>query len=671
MNASRRRRVFPAVAAATLLALTALHAAAQEQPDTFRLREVVVTATRVPTALGAAPGSVTLLTADELRMRGVQTAAEALRLVPGMTVMQSAGPGAQSSVFMRGGESDYIQVLVDGVHVNDVGGAYNWAHLRADDIDRIEVVRGPASVLYGSDAVAGVVQIFTRAGGAPRIQAGFTGARGERAIGEGTFATNTWDASFSGTATPAALGPATLRYGASAARTSSTGLYELNNDYENTTASGRVQLAAAAGDLAVTARNTDHRYHFPTSGSGAIVDPNQFATGSSLALSVDGGVRLLPRLELRLLGTSHTTDSRNEDPADDETEAAWFWNTAEETRRKLDARVNAFLPASLVLTAGVEREWQDARTALESVSSWGTFTDESGESRRNTGFYAQLHGTPVRGLSATAGARSDDNEAFGTFRTGRLAVSWLPAAGARLHTAVGTAFKAPTFFETFATGFTRGNPDLQPERARSWEAGAEYAFAEGMLTVGGTWFDQRFRNLIQYTAAPPSPQAPNYFNVGSARARGAELSAAAALAGAEVRVAYTLTDTRVLDEGFGTDVAFQQAQRLLRRPEHQVHASLDAALTGRLRGLLDVRYTGERDDLDFTDPAQWQGVRVVLPAYTVVDLAGAWTVSLRRDSDVELTLRVRNLLDEQYQEIFNFATPGRVLQLGVRAATGF
>src|SRR5690606_389929 len=132
----------------------------------------------------------------------------------------------------------------------------------------------------------------------------------------------------------------------------------------------------------------------------------------------------------------------------------------------------------------------------------------------------------------------------------------------------------PTFFENFATGFTRGNPDLEPERARSWEAGIEVA-ASGSVTFGATWFDQRFRNLIQYTPTTPDPDDPNFFNVGAARARGAELTASADRSRVTATAAYTYVHTRVSDGGFGEDPAFEHGGPLLRRPRHQ--ASLAAA----------------------------------------------------------------------------------------------
>jgi vitamin B12 transporter len=660
------------VAALALLAATgAAHGQVRdttrlgEQADTIRLREIVVTAARVPVPIAEAPGSITVLAGADLRERGIRYAAEALRLVPGAAVVQGAGPGALASVFMRGGQSDYVQVLVDGVQVNDPGGAFDWAHLRVDDIARIEVVRGPASVLYGSDAVSGVVQIFTRSGGTPRIGVTVTSSAGDRQGPDptGTYRTHAADASLTGSS---ALHGAVLRYGVNVGRHASNGLYTLNSSYDNTTASGRLQLAVPRADASVTARIAGNGFHYPTDGSGAVVDPNQFSTGEARSVGFDAGYRLLQPLELRVLATSHANDVRIEDPANFEGDGE-FWSTSAVSRRKLDARLNAYVLRGAVLTAGAERQWQALATQFESISEWGTWEDETDESRTNTGWYAQLHTGARAGVAGTFGVRIDRNDRFGTFRTGRAALSWSPAAATRVHAAWGTAFREPTFFQNYAAGFATGNPELQPEQTRSWEAGAQASPAGG-LVLGATWFDQRFRNLIQYTAAPPEPGAPNYFNVGAARARGAELSARGELGRVALAAAYTRTDTHVTDDGFGTDGAFLAGGRLLRRPLDQASASLSVAASAVLRLLADVRYTGRREDLDFT--TAWAGARVTLPSYMTLDLGAEYAVLRRDGSTVDLTLRLRNALDERYHEIHNFPAPGRVLQLGVRAGMG-
>src|SRR5947207_1591357 len=155
-----------------LSSLAASVAVAAQEPDTVVLNPVVVTATRVPTPADAVTAAVTIVSGRELQLRGIRTVAEALRAVPGAAVVETGSYGGQTSLFLRGGESDYVKVLVDGVPQNQPGGAFDFADLTTDNVDRIEIVRGPASVLYGSDAVTGVIQIFTRTGsGAPRVTA--------------------------------------------------------------------------------------------------------------------------------------------------------------------------------------------------------------------------------------------------------------------------------------------------------------------------------------------------------------------------------------------------------------------------------------------------------------------------------------------------------------------
>lgn len=663
--------------AVILTAIIPASAAAQERTDTIverrdtiRLREVVVTATRLKTPIRDAPGSVTVITGESMRTSGHRFLADALRQVPGVTVAQSAGPGALTSVFIRGGESDYVQVLIDGVQVNDPGGAFDWAHLRTEDVERVEVVRGAASVLYGSDAVAGVVQVFTRAGGDPRIEAGMTGARGDRPGDPGdAYDTRAVDAALSGRAAVPFLNGTVLRYGLSGAYAASTGLFAFNSDYDNTSVGARIQLEGTRGDVAVSGRVLDYEYHYPTNGSGAVVDHNQLAIGRTHSFGADAGYRIAAPVELRLLATMHDTEARTDNPPDTDADGT-FWSTTDQRRRSIDGRTNIAFPRSIILTLGAEREWQDAQTAFESVSEFGTLEEQTAEERTNTGVYAQLHGAPLGSLSMTVGGRIDDNAAFGTFRTGRAALSWRPAAGLRLHASWGTAFKEPTFFENFATGFSRGNSELEPEQARSGEAGAEYALFDGRVLVGATWFDQRFRNLIQYTFTTPSPEAPNFYNVGAARARGIEVSTSATVRRVRLNGSYTRTSTRVTDDGFGEDMAFQEEMRLLRRPEHQ--ATLDASfqLTTALHAHVAARHVGERDDLDFTDPAQWSGIRTTLDDYTVVDAGVEWSIARSRGPSLDLSAGIRNLFDSEYHEIFNFPTPGRVFHVGVRAGVG-
>src|SRR5216110_2081119 len=206
-----------ALRAVALLILPAT-LAGQEPTDTVVLNPVVVTATRIPTPADGVPVAVTVLRGTELRERGILTVAEALRGVPAASVVTTSSYGSQTSLFLRGGQSNYVKVLIDGVPQNAPGGAYDFANLTTDNIERIEVVRGPASVLYGSDAVAGVVQIFTREGRGR--------AHGSVELGGGTYGSSTLDATLAG-------GGERAGYSVGVSRFLSNGMYALNNQYRN------------------------------------------------------------------------------------------------------------------------------------------------------------------------------------------------------------------------------------------------------------------------------------------------------------------------------------------------------------------------------------------------------------------------------------------------------
>lgn len=259
----------------------------------------------------------------------------------------------------------------------------------------------------------------------------------------------------------------------------------------------------------------------------------------------------------------------------------------------------------------------------------------------------------------------DHSDQFGSFTTGRAGVSWQLARGVRVHTAWGTGFKEPTFLETYATGFARGNPALAPEQSRNAEVGlgAERGGAHVALTA----FRQRFRNLIQYTFTPPAADAPNYFNMGEARAAGIEAEAGVALPhGLHASAGYTGLRTEVTDPGFGEDRQFVKGEPLLRRPGLRLNGALSWQ-AGALSASLQASHTGARADLDFTDPGEWQGRRVELAPYTTADAALGFRQDLRWGT-VATTLRVRNLFAARYEEAYHFPAVGRLVTVGVRVA---
>ena len=457
-------RCFAAVLALLIGSLTSLRA--QETTDTARLKELVVTPTRLPTPPDAVVSSVTTITGEDLRARGIRFVEDALREVPAATIVQVGSYGGVSSLFLRGGESDYVKVLIDGVPVNQSGGAYNWANLTTDNVDRIEVLRGPGSVLYGSDAVSGVVQVFTRRGeGRPAIEGG-----GEA----GTFGTVSGNLGVSG-------GSDRLKYSADASRFTTDGIYAFNNDYGNTVLSGVLTAAPdSATDASLSVRYADNQYRFPTDFAGVLADSNQFNAEKALSLAADLGRRLSDRYELRLTaGGSHTDGEFDDRPYNAADTAGFGFASHRDSRAQrgnLDGRLNASLSRAFTVTAGAQVERETERQSGETTSNFGgisTTPDTPFDRGRTTfGYYAQGVLDLPSGLALNANARVDDNSAFGTFFTYRAGAVYQLPSRTRLRASVGRAFKAPTFCEQFCDApFVVGDSSLSPEHSTSWEVG--------------------------------------------------------------------------------------------------------------------------------------------------------------------------------------------------------
>lgn len=630
--------------------------------DTTTIATIVVTATRAETDARRLSSSVSVITGAELRERGFRFVLDWLHEVPGVAVVQTGSFGGLTSLFTRGGESDYTKVLVDGVPVNQPGGAVDLAHLGTELIERIEILRGPASVLYGSDAVSGVIQIVTRKGtGGPRIDV---------AARFGSFGTADLQAEAAG-----ASGIA--RWSASLSRFLSDGIYAYNNDYRNQTASARLALIPDdRTDLAFSARWGDSRTHFPTDFSGALADTNQFNTERGLTLSLDGGRQFSSRFALRALAGLFDSKTGFDDIPDGPDDQSGFGfeshRAGKVTRGLFDLRGLVEATRALQLSGGVEFSSTDQQGTSETTSDFGdgAFTDASGfdRDRGNTALYAQALARLGSKADLQAGLRWDDNDVFGTFTTWRLGLAVRPTDALKLHASAGTAFKEPTFSEQFADSpFEVGDPDLVPEQSRSWQAGAEVWFAGRRVTLSATYFAQRFTDMILYTSMA-APGEPTYVNVAEASADGIETGLYLAVTGELALTArYTWLDTEVQDDGGGEDIAFVAGASLLRRPGSSAGIGLDwqPGLSGRYT--LRIDRTGSREDADYRPfPAE----RVTLPGYTLVNLSadlplaavfrGGWA------TNIGVTAVGQNLLDEEYEPVVGFASRGRTLLLGAR-----
>jgi outer membrane cobalamin receptor len=643
---------------------------------------VVVSAAQVEVPLGRAADSVTVLSAGDLRARQVETVADALRTVPGLTVARNGGRGSLTSLFPRGGESDYTLVLVDGIKANAFGGGYDFSTLSAADVDRVEVVRGPESALFGADAIGAVVQVVTRRGGRP-------GAEG--LVEGGSFGT----ARASGSAWGSHRG---WSWGASAERVSSDGFTGIapatgervsNDDFLEKHASFSGGWHAARGaDVRGSANLTWSDRGFPGAfGSnpiGAYTGVDRISRGKNTTQQY--GARWAQPLSrgghhVRETISVSAFDLGSDFTSPDFITGAPTLSASGSHRMDARAQTDVDVSAALGLSFGGEFQRERATSSFITANSAGPVPIH----RRVLGAFAEARWQPRSSLTLTAGVRAEQFErdrlasdlfatrpAFDTDTRGsvnpRVSAAFFlagPSSGVpgwtRLHAAAGTGMRAPDALEIAFTD----NPGLKPERSRSVEAGVDQALAGERAVVGVTAFYNRYDDLI-VAVGPSLKDASRYRtdNISNAQARGIECSASLRpRSGLAVRLAYTFLDTEVLAIDGLREAAppFHVGDALLRRPRHA--ASLD--VTYARSRLAAFAHAGARTRTLEPEPNFGTfGGLFFNPGYTVVDAGASWRLARA----IEVIGRVGNLLDRHYEEAFGFPALGRNATIGVRIA---
>lgn len=565
---------------------------------------LVVTATLDQERVERIPASISVIGAQEIATRQATGAAELLRTVPGLSIARSGSPGKVTSLFVRGAASTQTLVLWNGLRLNDpMFGGYDWAFLPTEGVERIEVVRGPFSALYGGDAAGGVVQVLTghRRGVSARLEGGGDGyRRGALAAGFGDDALH-------------------LDLTGHVRR----GDGELDNDFfDGDEATARLSFEPAAGvSLGLVGRANDSEVGVPLGFGGA---PTPHQTNRRESREVAAPFRV-DRAEWELEGHAGwvSGDFEVSDPDDPFAASA----TAAET--VVGRAVATWRPegrtggADLWIAGG--GEWQEQEASTESA-----FSRLDDVSQRTRAAFAQAH-LQLTGWTLEAGLRHDDSDRFGGETSARLGAVAALGRAIRVHGSYGEAFRPPTLSDLFLPVF--GNPALEPESTRSWEVGVDGD--AGRFSWRLTGFTTDFENLIVFN--PPTFQAAN---VGRAESRGLEASAGWTSGRFRGRVEATWLDTENLDTG----------EPLVRRPDESAGAVLSWAPADWTLSAVG-RYVGERPDLG----------GVTLPSYAVADLAAAWSV--RRW--LRPYARVENVLDEEYEEVDGFPAPGRTLVGGV------
>ncbi len=627
--------------------------------------ETVVTATRTETPVKDLGVSVTVITEETIKERQAVDVLDALRTIAGINLARSGGRGGTTSLYLRGGEDNFTKVLIDGVSVNLGGGAFNFGSLLTENFERIEVVRGPQSALYGSDAISGVINFITKPGeGKPSLRASTSNGtylKGDKNyVGEqsvGFSGGNEW------------IG-ASLGY----ARVDDNGYLPVNQDYWNNTFSGRVDVYPVDDfDLTFTGRYEQSKFEFPTEDAGdrfSPLDPNQDLKNKDWVNGIKGQYQMLPWLEHVALFGYHYNKKEFNDPEDPPADPfGSFFSDTKETRASIDYHFNIRYPSTekirSTFTAGFE--YLDEDYDQQTLSEFMGFesTSDLNKDRNNLGLYVQEQLSLYNRLHLTAGARYEDNSEFGNEFVPRGSIAYeLTQTGTNLRGAAGKGFKTPTFTEQFAQGFATGNPDLDPEKSYSWEVGVDQVLWENKIVLGATYFDQKFDDLITFVNRPDP--LPDFENIQGAESSGIELMAFCKPGyGFTFGGNYTYLDTEVTDDGGagGPSSPFEEGKELLRRPKHTASGFITWAWKGfQIR--FDGLYVGKRDDLDFrTFPAN----RVTLDEYFIVDLATSYTFNLNHPYIKELKIfgKVQNLFDEKYEEAFGFSPPDPSFRVGL------
>jgi vitamin B12 transporter len=566
---------------------------------------VVVTATRTARTADQLLHPVTVIGRDDIERRQARSVQELLAGTPGMTISNNGGPGKASSMFLRGTESDHVLVLIDGVKAGSATlGATAFENLPVEEIDRIEVVRGPRSSLYGSEAIGGVVQIFTRRGEGP--------PRPRVSIGAGSFGTTSASAGVSGGServwfNAGVSGESTDGFNACRGDPLIGGCFTVEPDddgYDNRSGS------LAAGYRLGGGGEVD--FSFLRADGDAEFD-GDFQNETDVLQRVFRGRLRLPlteRWESTLIAGRSNEDTDN-------FKDGVFASRFDSERDSVTWQNDLYAGDAHVVTLGFD--WLD-----DEIDSNEAFAVTS---RDNEGVFGQYQGS-FGAHDVQLGARHDDNEQFGGHATGSVAWGYEIGGGRRLTASYGTAFRAPTFNELYFPGF--GNPDLEPEESDSVEIGLS---GDGER---GRWSLHLFRTaideMIAFDAASSAPA-----NIDEARIRGLEAVVGRTFGPWRVDAGLTLLDTENRSPGF-------DGNELPRRAGEVLRVDVDRR-AGRFGVGVTVLYESDRfDDLGNTRP---------LDSYATVDLRGEWALT----GTWLLGARIVNVFDEDYEtaEFYNQA----------------
>ena len=613
----------------------------KEKPSSPPLQhEIVVTATRIETPAKEIASSVTVITREDLERTKTITVLEALREVLGVATIQNGPAGGAASVLLRGANSEHTLVLMDGIELNDPispSRSFDLAHLMLENVERIEILRGPQGTLYGSDALGGVVNIITRKGqGRPRLYlSGLGGSLGTLHSNAG-ISGNTQIIGYS-------FGVSYFRSeGLSAASTNYEGNEE-KDSYRNSTFSGRLNFHPLKNlDIDFILRILKTRTDIDNFGGAYGDDPNSTQEYDALFLKTQvRSLHLENRWEQKLGLSLVDYDRRHKNLVDSAHPADSENGIFKSKLFKIDWQNNFFLHETNTLTFGIDFQQEQGESEYHSEGLWGPFSSIFPlERAHTTGFYIQDQIRIASRFFATAGVRLDKHSQFGTSLTYRLAPAYLiERTGTKFKATYGTGFKSPSLYQLYAPGTLLGpigNRDLRPEKSVGWDLGFEQEILKDKIFVGATYFQNNYKDLINFDFSQ------GYLNIGRAESKGAELIIITSpLSDLTIKATYTFTEAKDKD----TDT------HLLRRPKHKFTANMNYNFLEKGNFNLSFIHVGEREDMDFST---WPAARVNLSCYSLLNAA----ISFDINSSFQVFSRLDNIFDQDYEMVKGYGTPG-------------
>jgi vitamin B12 transporter len=637
---------------------------------------VVVTAQAEPTRAQETSASVSVFTRDEIEKRQAVSLPDLLLFAPGISTGRTGAEGGTASIFLNGGNSNFTKVLVDGTPINPPGGAVDFSNLTLDNIDKVEVVRGAESAIYGTDAVSGVIQLFTHRGTTrvPEFSVLSEGGSYSSARGGGQLS--------------GLLGAFDYSGAASYLQTSGQGP---NDDFLNRTLSGNFGYAFRdANQLRLSLRNNSSEAGIP--GETVFEPPSlyqryalhvfdanvrwDFATGTHWHHEIGGGESYNRQHSFNPKQSFFATDPfafcPQANPASVPTpEFCDFTsdNHYQYNRANLSAQTS-YLLRNFGATAGYQYEVENAYIPSLDV----------GHVRRNNqGGFLDIHYLPHPRVALNFGGRAEANANFGTRVVPRVGASVALRYGkgfwgdTRYRVFYGRGIKEPRFDQLYNDQFGDfGNPSLKPEASKNWSSGFEQKLANDRVIVSGEYFSNRFYDIISFAFCSPLPPAtsntcgvtfPNappsfgyFFNTDRARARGTNIAIEARpLHWLMLMGNYSYDDSLVISAPNAFDPSEQPGNRLIRRPPHSGSTTLNAAFS-HLNVSLAGYFTGLRTDSDFL------GLNITKnPGYARFDLATRYEFP----RGISLYARSTNLFDKKYQDVVGFPALGRDFRLGM------